>query len=227
MVEQLVTRSQFARMTGVSAAAITKACGNEVLLKKAVVGKRININHPSAVSYTQAHCESEKITVAPPPPVEQKSKPVTGYTARNRAKKQDRQPVTDPEDMLHDIPEDIRAFADMSLRDLVDRFGTDVAFVDWLKATKSIEDINEKRLKNAMTRGELVSRHLMKIGVIEPIDEAHIKLLTDGARTIALRVHTMTAAGKSVEDCEKFVADQMTSFIRPIKAKITRTLKNV
>ncbi len=225
MVEKLVTRSQFARMTSVSAAAITKACGSDDLLKPAVVGKRIDLNHSSAVSYMYAHPLKVDSTVAPPPPVEEKPHK-RGYAARNQTKKQNREPITDPEDMLHSIPEDIRAFADMSLRDLVHRFGTDVAFLDWLKATKAIEDINEKRLKNAQTRGELVSRHLMKIGVIEPIDAAHIKLLTDGAKTIARRVTAMTAAGKSVEDCEKFVADQMTSFIRPIKAKVARALKN-
>ena len=92
---------------------------------------------------------------------------------------------------------------------------------------KTIEEINEKRLKNAATQNELVSRHLIKVGVIEPIETAHIKLLTDGSKTIARRSLAMAGAGRSVEDIERFVSNQITSFIKPIKAKVTRTLKNV
>lgn len=125
-----------------------------------------------------------------------------------------------------DVPEEIGAFIDMTLREVIQRFGTDAAFCDWLKATKEIEAIEEKRLKNAQTRGELVSRNLVKIGVIEPIDTAHIKLLTDGAKTIARRSTAMHGAGRTVEDIEKFVAEQMTSFIRPIKSRVAKALRN-
>lgn len=125
-----------------------------------------------------------------------------------------------------DIPNDIGAFIDMTLREVIQRFGTDAAFCDWLKATKEIEAIEEKRLKNAQTRGELVSRKLVKIGVIEPIDAAHIKLLTDGAKTIARRSTAMHGAGRTVEDIEKFVSEQMTSFIRPVKSRVAKALRN-
>ena len=128
--------------------------------------------------------------------------------------------------VIHEIPEDIKNFADMTLRELIQRFGTDIAFLDWLKAVKEIENINEKRLKNAQTRGELVSIKLVKTGVIEHFEIAFNKLLTDGAKTIARRITAMHGAGKSVEDCEAFVADQVSSFIKPAKAKISRALRN-
>lgn len=130
------------------------------------------------------------------------------------------------DEIVFEVPEDIQAFADMTLRELVEKFGTDARFVDWLKATQTIEAINEKRLKNAQTKGELVSRQLVKVGVIEPIDSAHIKLLTDGAKTIARRATAMHDAGRELEEIEKFVADQITSFIRPVKAKVARALKD-
>ena len=130
------------------------------------------------------------------------------------------------DEIVFEVPEDIQAFADMTLRELVEKFGTDARFVDWLKATQTIEAINEKRLKNAQTKGELVSRQLVKVGVIEPIDSAHIKLLTDGAKTIARRSTAMHDAGRELEEIEKFVADQITSFIRPVKAKVARALKD-
>ena len=128
--------------------------------------------------------------------------------------------------VIHEIPDDINKFADMTLRELIQRFGTDIAFLDWLKATKSIEDINEKRLKNAQTRKELVNIKLVKNGVVEHFETMFNKLLTDGAKTIARRVTSMHGAGRSVEDCETFVADQVSSFIKPAKAKIARALRN-
>lgn len=167
---------------------------------------------------------------APPPEPEPEPAPAakpprkpSGWTARREKQKQEA--AAAPPEIL-EVPEDIQAFADMSLRELVERFGTDVRFLDWLKATKAIEDINEKRLKNAETRGDLVSRQMVRQGILDPIESAHVKLLTDGSKTIARRATAMHGSGRDMEDIEKFVADQVTSFLRPMKAKIKRTLKN-
>lgn len=289
MVKKLVSRSEFARMAGVSAAAVTKALRGP--LRDVADGKRIDAGHPLAVKYIEekagamtpepasgidplyeyavAHCQSNgrytasniqrgcrvgynracKILsmieaanlhkAAPPPPGKRPEplapppKPanvVKGHTAAKNQREaesiaQIREEIENG-GMIHEIPDDLDDFLDMTLRVIVTRYGTKTAFLDWLKATKSIEDINEKRLKNAQTRGELVNRSLVKLGVIEPFDTAFNKLLTDGAKTIARRVTAMSGAGRSVEDCEAFVADQISSFIKPAKAKIARALKN-
>lgn len=162
--------------------------------------------------------EPEPVVTAPAP-----SKP-RGWAARRETKK--REAPINHDDQIFAVPEDIQAFADMTLRELVEKFGTDIRFLDWLKATKSIEDINEKRLKNAETKGELVSRQLVRHGILDPIESAHVKLLTDGSKTIARRATAMHGSGRDMEDIEKFVAEQITSFLRPMKAKIARTLKN-
>lgn len=157
------------------------------------------------------------------PAVAEIKKPhVRGAAAAKETKK--RQAAQENE--IIEIPDDIQSFADMTLRELIEKFGTDTRFVDWLSATQKIESINEKRLKNAQTQGELVSRALVRVGIIEPINACHIKLLTDGAKTIARRVTAMHSANRSLEDIEKFVAEQITSFIRPVKAKVARALKN-
>ena len=284
MVKKLMSKSEFARLAGVSPAAVTKALRST--LRDAEHGKRIDAAHPAAVKYLQdkadattpvtdepatgidplyeaavAVCRSnnrytksniargckigfaraEKILgmikasgldkKAPPPdPAPKPARVDKGHRAKQNTK--EAESLADLKDelengsVIHDIPEDLDDFVDMTLREILQRFGTKTAFLDWLKATKSIEDINEKRLKNAQTRGELVNRDLIKVGVIEPFDTAFNKLLTDGAKTIARRVSAMNGAGRSVADCEKFVADQISSFIKPAKAKIARTLKN-
>ena len=153
--------------------------------------------------------------------VEKKRKPI-GAAAVKEAKKH-----AHHEDRPIEIPEDIEEFADMTLRNLIGQFGTDSRLVDWLKSTQLIEAINEKRLKNAQTKGELVSRHLVKIAIIEPIESAHIKLMTDGAKTIARCAAAMAQAGKPVAEIEAFAVDQISSFIKPVKAKVDRALRNV
>lgn len=225
-VKKRISKSAFAKLAGVSPAAVTKACRS--ILADAVDGKRIDAAHPDAVAYIASKAQQVKKNGQVKKKSEVKKTPhVRGHSAKNETKKQAALDELAEGRVLHEIPENISAFADMSLRELILRFGTDTAFNDWLKATKMIEDINEKRLKNAETKGELVSRHLVKIGIIDPIDSAHINLLTDGAKTITLRVIAMHNADASADDIETFVRDQIASFIRPVKDRVTRALKNV
>lgn len=292
MVKKLVSKAQFARLAGVSSAAITKAIKKN--LGAAMIGKRIDINHQAAKKYLESpvqeielvqgvdplcqdamnYCQSvnrftasaisrhfktgyaraqrilkmmgaggvdiptlpdvivppmPKVKAPPPPPVPKvKTPPLPkGVAVTVKTKKQHAIDArANSDNIIHEIPEDIQAFVDMTLRELIQRFGTDAAFLDWLKATKSIEDINEKRLKNAATQGDLVSRQLVKVGVIDPINIVFQKLLTDGAKSITVKVTTMTKAGRDLKECEAIVIDQIASFVRPAKIKMVRNLKN-
>lgn len=129
-------------------------------------------------------------------------------------------------DGLVDTPQDIQMFADMTLRELVERFGTDVRFSDWLSATQKIEAINEKRLKNAETEGRLVSRALVKSAVIDRIDAVFVRMLTDGASTIASRCQAMAKAGSDLTELRAMVEDQLGAFIRPAKVKMSEALRD-
>lgn len=165
-----------------------------------------------------------------PAPVEPKTvvtKPRGQAAVRDTKKRESLERANlDERGVVHDIPEDIRKFADYTLRDLIAQFGTDVAFLDWLKATKAIEDIHEKRLKNAEKAGELISREVVSHGLISTIDGAFTRILTDGAKTIAVRAHTLVTTGADVAEVEDLVGKQLTTFIRPTKSKIKRVLNN-
>ena len=120
----------------------------------------------------------------------------------------------------------IRSVYKLTLGEIIDHFGTKQQFADWVKQAKELEEVYIKRLKSASIEGELVSRLLVRDGVFEPIDTSFRKLLTDGAKTIARRLHIMVESGGSVDASEKYVRDQMSSHIRAMKAKVKRTLKN-
>lgn len=199
-MKNTVSRSEFARMVGVSPGAVTKAC--KKALAPATVGKRIDCDHPAAIKYLQRR-DGTTTTV-------------NGWSARNEAEKKKALEALKNE-----------SFAHMTLREIIAKFGTDTGFGDWLRAVKLIEDINEKRLKNEHTMGELVSRQLVKNHLITPFDTALNKLLTDGTKTIARRVISMSEAGRPLDECEKLIADQISSQIKRMKSETVRRLKNV
>lgn len=195
----LVSRSEFARRAGISPGAVTKACKKN--LAPATVGKRIDFNHPAAVSYINNRAGS--VTT-------------NGWTAHNEAKKQAALEKLQGEN-----------YADMTLREVIKKYGTDPAFSDWLKCIKLIEDINEKRLKNECTINEMVSRQLIKAGIVAPFEAVSNKLLTDGAKTMASRVTMMVDGGRSVAECEAAIVDQLSSFIKMMKSESLKRLQNV
>jgi len=277
MVKNLVNKSEFARLAGVSPAAVTKV--TKTLLRAALIGNKIDIDHASAVAYLTAKeieqtpalatgidpryeeglkwCRDNEIwsarglhtgigisrdratniikmaklanldkTKAPQEP--DNKRVVSGQESVRVTKKQaSLKDLNNGENIIHEIPEDITAFAEMTLRELIERFGTDTAFIDWLSATQKIEAINEKRLKNATTKGELISRTLVKNGVIDVFNSAHLRLLKDGAKSIAAGTISKHSSGAELAEIEAFVSDILGSFIKPIKNKIARILKDV
>lgn len=132
-----------------------------------------------------------------------------------------------PESESIEIPEDIQHVADMTLRDLIARYGSNTRFGDWLKALKDLEVIEGQRIKNAVSEGRLVSRELVRDGVISHIDATFRQMLTDGAKTIAQRVIALHDSGAEPGECEELVRDQIQSFIKPMKKKITAALPGV
>lgn len=279
--KKLISRSEMSKLAGVTPAAITKACGG--ILKSAVTGKRIDLNHPAAIKYIDDKKNAEisllpgidplyedgikalvdansnrpqtirnalgigqgrankiffqiqsagqvpEIKNTPPPLIMRKGKKqphkiphIRGTKARNEKRKVD--PAFLDENQTVEIPENIESFNDMTLKELIEQFGTDIRFRDWLTAVKDIEMINEKRLKSAEKKGELVSRELVKTGIIEPINSAHMKMLSDGAKTMAIRTVAMCGSGMSVGEVEEFIKDQISSFIKPVKTRIKRAM---
>lgn len=122
------------------------------------------------------------------------------------------------------IPDNIAKFADMTIREAVYKYGTVGALVDVVKAVKAIEDVREKQLKNAEREGELVSRELVKRGILQPIDGVFATLLQSGSKSIALEAHTMALAGDSPGDIETTIQKKISQIITPAKQKLSGAL---
>lgn len=273
---KLVKRIEFARMAGVAASTVTRACKGR--LAPACQGDRVDINHAAAQNYLNRReladaeplapgvdpvheaavelCRREgRVTKAllkerlnisdsralalakvlknanildvppapvpeakPPPKNEGVFRPSTSVGAREQKKRQSGQPPIE-------IPEDLREFADMPLAELINKFGTDVRFLDWLNATQKIEAIHEKRLKNAATEGTLVNQKLVEAGIFDVIESAFVRLLTDGKTTISSRAHAVAQSGGDVRAVATVVEDLLESFIAPAVDKMRMTLE--
>ena len=125
-----------------------------------------------------------------------------------------------------DIPDNMQVFADMTLREILRKFGTHTAFADWLKSVKEMEIIEEKRVKVDAARGKLVDRLIVKKGVVDVTDEMCTKILTDGSKTIGARAHMMATGGSDPLEIEEFVRTTLTKFLKPAVDKMVRSLAN-
>jgi hypothetical protein len=214
----IVTKSEFARLCGVAPASVTTATQSRVL-KAALVKGKIDIAHPNAVEYIRRQMVKSKEYA----------------TGRKRSGAKTDKPILEPQYtpaetarlLQKEYPKDVRKLADKSLRELVSIFGTDQAFKIWLKSLVDIEDVHKKRLENFEREGKLVTREVVKTGIVEPFNQAHKQLLLDGAASLSKRLVTMIRAGADEEECEKYIRERLTSFIKSAKATVTRTLEGL
>jgi hypothetical protein len=198
---RIVSRAELARMAGVTKTAVTKAL--KTTLSAACSGDRVDADHPS----------------------------VAEWLARENSRRTSQRDAGESCTSVPTAPGpeagvDVDAIADLTLRELVARFGTDRKFRDWLDALKKIEDIRKTRLDNEETERSLISRELVQTHVFGAIDAAFRRLLSDAPKTAARRAFALAKSGGSIEECEKVIREINSSNIKPVKASAVRVLKN-
>ncbi len=204
-------------MCGVSRAAVSKACAEGKALAGAFDGKNIDLAHPDARAYVLAK------TGETLPDARSFSKHTRGVAAGKEKRKR---AAPDPATNLPplDEAEHISEYLDMKLRDIVDKFGTDVRFIDWLKSVEKIEAIRDKRLRNDERENKLVPRELVGI-VVGAFERCFSLQLNDASKTISARLYSYVKAGRTVEDATQLVEDQIGAPIKDAKRRIAETMK--
>lgn len=247
---RLVSRAELARLVGVSKPAITQHC-DSAKLRAACHGTRVDLDHPLVAAYFAARGKelppalpetpkpksARRADVAPPSPQKPRPPALPAPPAEpKRGRGRPRAPTSeDPdEDVGHMRPppgvvegssEDLKDLTELLLP-LVERFGTDTRFADWLSSLKDIELIREKRLKNGETEGGLISRELVKTFVFGAIEAANKRLLGDAAKTIASKVYNSTRAKGTLEEAQRLVRDEISKQLKPLKTTAARHLRH-
>jgi hypothetical protein len=179
-------------------AGVGKAAVSQALkrgLGEALYADRIDSNHPEAIKFIERNLKRQNIM---------------------------------PKIDAQDLPQReslVEKYLEWSLKEIIDVFGTDVEFLDWLKAVKSMEDVKEKRIKNAVAQGELITREFVSTHVISIIEAAFSRLLNDSPRTLTARVLEAKEAGQSREKIEKLVCDLLSVQLKGLKTRAKRALK--
>lgn len=220
------TRSEFARMAGVSPAAITKAMqpGNQLALAYLPRG-RIDAAHPAAMAYLRVHKPKAAKAAASKPEPKKSSK--TGLRGRGRPKRQPteaQQAVIARRGELAE-PSDVRDLLDLTLREITTRHGSSQGFADWLTCRKLLAAIDTLEQRRQRERGELLSRALVDHHAIGWIDALHHLLLHDGAEAIAATVRDAALAGEPLEHCIKLTCGALSGHLGAASRRVRAGLR--
>ena len=204
MLPRLVSLADFASATGVTRAAITKACHGKLGASR--VDDRINYDHPAALAYLEKK-GLDADAFAPIDPID----------AEDIAD-------LDPDPVTADV-RDITQYMDMTLRDLLAKFGTVRAFKDWLEASLKIENVKAKQLDTEERQRKLMRRDYVQTFVIGAIDATFRRLLSDAPRTIASRIASAVKSGSTLEENTVVVREIIESQLAPMKAQVAKAIR--
>ena len=240
-------------MAGVSAGAITKACSKA--LAPACYGKRIYCNHPAAIKYLNEKSHPQKVVkklvkktakkvvkktpvkelvkkVVKKTPVKKEKKTVgksepapTEKSKVGAAAKKEKMKIEAAPKYIKLIPADIWKVSEMTFGEVVAMFGSDGRFIDWVRGAKLLEDLETARLKNAITKGQLVAKNAIKQGILNPIETVHKQILTDGSKSIATRVRAKALSGSDDLELETFVRELLEKYFKPMKQRMVEAMK--
>lgn len=229
--QKLVSKAEFSRIVGVSQAMVSKMSKSN--LAKAMVGTRINMAHTSVKKYITTHRakirKDAKREAAGSEQAEMDTQPIQKKGANGKHQKSGRTKIKDqiiegsvtaPDD------EELAKFGDMKLKDILRHHGTMTQFKDLLSATKLIEDIIEKRIKNAKISGDLISREHVHTFIFGAIEVMTIRLIQDAPRTISAQVIAAWESGETAEQVEVIIRNLISSQIKSMKKEVTKGMKS-
>ena len=235
---RLVTRLYLATLTGRTKQAITEAA-NRGSLREARAGHRLqklDLDHPATVAYVK-RCGAKIPAPAPPKP---KPKKAAKKTARGRPKAKGSRrkaaskapaPSPDPDEKpalpvgLEGV--DAERFADMTLRQVAQDWGTWDQFIGVVDAVKKLATIREKDDKHAEFEGAVISRELVATHVFSYLEKLHRRFLGPVPKTVVRKAIAGAKAGVDGEELEAKARELMGAELAAARDSIARTLRKV
>lgn len=223
---RLVGRLELSRrLTDIKKSTVYNQCKSGGRLYAAMIGEKVNLEHKNAKIFCAEFGYVEPDIVA------ERAKATRAAHAKTRSA-----PQYDTEAPAHDIlaPDDLEldgddldapAYMDMSLRDIVKKFGKQSQFKELVAAYKTLVSTQAAEEKMARDRKEFAHfSHIERLAM--HIDGLHKMLLTDAAKNIADTAKTLNAAGASDVEVRKAVTKVLEQVITMTKAQSDRILRN-
>lgn len=236
MSEQLIllmTRTEFALKARTSRPNISQMC--HAGLKDCMIGDKINAAHPKAVAYLKKRKSYAEITIIESAAKIEAEKTRELKKARPAPAVATKVPEDEPlleggnQNVIDaaQLPKDIRQLVDWPLRKILERFGTVYELNDYLNASKRVEDLYERRLKNVEKEKKLIPRDFVTVHIMGAVETIFARLLNDAPRTVTTRIVELAAADEPRENIEEACKQILSTQIKTIKSTILRELKNV
>lgn len=110
---------------------------------------------------------------------------------------------------------------DWTLRQVLNKFGSDVKMVDFLRARKLVAEIQEKELKIKLARGEMVKRSILD-AVLIPINRMCTQLVRDVPKSLSVRIPQLAESGKSTQELEVVIERDLSKIVKSAKTMIKK-----
>ena len=215
---QLVKRAVIADAAGVTVATVSRFMKKGGELEPAKVGSLIDIENPVAVRFIEARLGHHNDPTYKAP---------RNHATRVTPPAEDADAELKHRYNMDKLAKRIRDLADKPLSELVRIFGDDVQFEMWLKALKEIEAIDEKRIKNAELRAELVRRDAVQLGIIDPVDELFRKVLQDGCKTMATKAAAMAKSGRDTPEITEQLREIISTYFKAAQRNMLQAIERL
>jgi len=221
--QRLIGRLELSRrLTGTKKSNVYNQCKPGGRLHAAMVGQKIDLEHKNAKMFCAEFGYVEPDIVA------ERAKAAKAATAKaNGAPRYDTAPPrhdTIAPDEYDDDPDAV-GFMDMSLRDIVKRYGKQAQFKEYVAAYKILVATQASEEKMARDRKEFCHfSHIERLAM--HIDGLQKMLLTDAAKNIADTAKTLTAAGADDVAVRKAITKVLEQTISMAKSQSDRIIRN-
>lgn len=219
-INRLVSRAELVRRVSCHKSYTYEQCKEGGILAAAMVAGKVDLEHPAAYAFCKKYGYAEPDTVAAV-----KSATVKPQQAPTAPKNE----VLPPDDYAMftqgDEIDSADAWLDMSLREIVTRFGTQPQFKDFVASAKTLIGMRGLEEEQARKRGEYIHRSRAE-QLIEIIDTLNKVLLNDAVINMASTTEALVKSGAEKREVETAMRDVITRSIQSAKAQTVRVLRN-
>lgn len=226
-MQRLISRAELSKRVRVNRSFVYKECNEGGALYAAMVGQKVNLEHPAAYAFCHKYDyqEPDQVEVALAATKEQKEKEKQKRIAQQRAEVAPRMDTLPPDAKDND-DHDAEEWLNMPLREIIARFGTQAQFKEYVAAAKNLVHMRGQEEDQARKRKEYIHRvHAERLVVM--VDGMTKSLLSDAATNIATTVEAQVKAGAEKTEIERTLRETISRTIKGSKAQLERSLRSV
>lgn len=214
---RIISRAELARWAGLHKSNAARACQGK--LADAVLPTGVDAEHPLVRAWLASH-GVDKL-----PDLPKKSDAVK----TNKKKQPKKSPavktvVAEPVPVATNTPDpfDLEHLEDLTIREVVMRFGSVDGFKRFVDALKSISEFKYKELRAKQQRGALIERTKVAGIVFPMIDVAFSRLVSDVPDSVSKLVMARVQSGGSetLIDIQKMIRDANSRVMKNVKQSV-------